>query len=302
MEVKRAVELFLESLSVQRSDETVRAYSVPLTRLAEYATMEGEGVSGVNPGRFMATCAKHLGQATIAKYLVALSQFGKFLNEEELLTNGLFMRYQRRLNRVRGRSPARKIPSIPTEAEFQAVLEAARADTGGTLRQNLARLRNIALLETLRSTGCRVAEVVSLRCGDLAGNMAVITGKGDKQRVVFFDEQAMGAIETYLALRESSEASEAVFARHDRRAKGIMPMSTTSVRNVINTLAEAAGIDPDTISPHKFRHRFASAILEATGNLAAVQDFLGHSSPATTRIYAQLATNTLAGLHESVSL
>ena len=302
MELQAAITEFQTHLSVARSAATAKTYGVALTHLAAYGTMGGvESVAEVNPGHFLA----YLGgksPVTLASYLTALSQFGEFCHDEGILTNGDYLQFKRRLKRVRGRAPERKIPQVPPEAAFQAILAEAHKDTGGTIRQNLGRLRDIALVETLRSTGCRAAEAVSLRRRHLNGAQATITGKGNKMRTIFFDQAAQDAIETYLALRGDTNPDNPVFARHDRLAKGILPISTTTVRNTIDRLAEAAGIDPKSISPHKLRHRFATKILGATGNLAATQDFLGHSSPATTRIYAKLANDQLAGLHGSVSL
>jgi site-specific recombinase XerD len=259
-------------------------------------------VAEVHPGHFLAYLKEGRSAVTLSSYMTALSQFAEFCHDEEILANGDYVLFRRRLKRVRGRAPERKIPAVPSEDAFQALLAEAHKDRGGTLLQNLARLRDIALVETLRATGCRVAEAVSLRRRDLKNGKAVITGKGRKMRTIFFDEAAQGAIETYLSIRGDADPDNPVFARHDRLATGASAMSTTSVRNVIDRLAMAARLDPKSVSPHKFRHRFGAKVLSGTGDLSGLQDLLGHASPVTTRLYSRLTPGHLADLHGSVSL
>lgn len=298
-----AVEKFIRHLSVSRSAATVRTYGIPLTHLAESATIDD--VALFHPGEFLADLKEERGLSSISlsAYMTAISQFIEFMHTEGIVSNGNYLTMKARLSAVRGRTPQRKLPDIPAEEQFQAILCAARTAQANTNRQAVMNMRNIAILEVLRSTGCRVAEAAGMTVGDLSGNRARITGKGDRMRVVFFDEAAAEAVYNYLHLRGTPlHKSEPVFIRHDRRAVGVQPMSTTSVRNIIDGLAEQAGLDPSSVSPHKFRHRFASTILAATGNLAATQDLLGHSSPATTRIYARLTAEMLEGLHAAVAL
>ena len=78
-------------------------------------------------------------------------------------------------------------------------------------------------------------------------------------------------------------------------------MSTNAVREMIHALAKRADVQ-DTITPHMFRHRFATRILAGTSNLAATQDLLGHSSPTTTRIYARLSNANLAAANAAAKL
>jgi len=302
MELNMAIEKFQRHLAVARSNATAKTYSVALSHLAAYGKMESvRTVEQVHPGEFVA----YLGEreaTTISSYLTALSQFAEFCHTEAILENGKYLLFKRRLQSVRGRTKSRKLPELPQEHVFQAILKEARGDTGGTIRQNLTRLRNIAILETLRATGCRVSEIVNLRRKDLVGNRATVTGKGEKMRIVFFDAAAHEAVMTYLDIRGDVSPYNYVFSRHDRKAKGVMPISATSVRYMIDGLATKAGIDPAEISPHKFRHRFATKVLGATGNLAGVQDMLGHASPTTTRIYARLSAEQLHSLHDAVQL
>ena len=200
------------------------------------------------------------------------------------------------------------LPKLPPEEAVHALLDAARRvkPDPNKPRLELARLRNIAMLEALRSSGMRVGELVGLKRDDLdyRQHSARVTGKGDKQRIVYFDDLAWNAIQQYLKERNDGERGRALyqlplFARHDRRASNkVLPLTTDTVRLVFNVLARDANIEI-AMTPHSLRHAFATKVLEATGDLAVVQDMLGHSSPATTRIYTKVSSKRMRDAHRS---
>jgi site-specific recombinase XerD len=254
-----------------------------------------------------------VGPSTLDNYLSAISRFYRWLMLEEIacFSAADFARLQERLSEVRGRRPPRPLPHVPAEEGVQALLQAAYEvplpadpNTPRGRRATLVRLRNIALLEVLRSSGARVGEVVALRRGhvDYERQAAVVTGKGQKQRLVYLDDKAWGALSHYLKTRQDGAAgrplgSLPLFARHDRGAGSkVLPITTNTVRTAIGALCHAAGLD-EGITPHLLRHRFATGVLSATHDLAATQDLLGHSSPTTTRIYAKLTDEDTAEAH-----
>ena len=192
-------------------------------------------------------------------------------------------------------------PKDPKLAAVQAIIQAARdvpptsGDTSANRQKELSRLRDIAIVETLRSTGCRVGELVALRRDDLdwVAHSALVKGKGTKYRKVYFDRQAWQALVTYLRARQDGETGRElarlpVLCGHGNRSgRAPSPLTTRHVGRTIEKLAKAAGIAEAGVTPHYFRHVFATRALERTQNLALVQDMLGHASPATTRIYAK---------------
>lgn len=206
------------------------------------------------------------------------------------------------------RRSRRPLPKLPPEEAVRALLDAARRvkPEPKRIRLELARLRNIAMLEALRSSGMRVGELVGLKRDDLdyRQHSARVTGKGDKQRIVYFDDAAWNAMQTYLKERNDGARGRALyqlplFARHDRRASNrVLPLTTDTVRLVFNALARDANIEI-AMTPHSLRHAFATKVLEATGDLAVVQDMLGHSSPATTRIYAKVSSKRMREAHRT---
>jgi site-specific recombinase XerD len=192
-------------------------------------------------------------------------------------------------------------PKDPKLAAVQAIIQAARdippitGDKPADRQKELGRLRDIAIVETLRSTGCRVGELVAMRRDDLdwVAHSALVKGKGTKYRKVYLDKEAWQALTTYLRTRQDGQTGRElarlpVFCGHGNRSgRTPSPLTTRHVGRTIEKLAKRAGISEAGVTPHYFRHVFATRALERTENLALVQDMLGHASPATTRIYAK---------------
>lgn len=321
--VAEAIEAFRRDLAIRRSPHTVEAYTTALRHLEAYCAETGRPANEMPVEAVSADMAlsyvrwlqekNPVSPTTLDNYLSAISRFFRWLMLEERagFSAADFARLQERLSDVRGRRPPRPLPHVPAEEAVQALLQAAYAiptpkdaNSPEGRMAILRRLRNIALLEVLRSTGARVGEAVSLRRTDLdyERKAAIVTGKGRKQRLVFLDEKAWGALTFYLRTRQDGASGRALaglplFARHDRGAGSkILPITTNTARSAIEELCQAAGLE-EPITPHKLRHRFATGVLSATHDLAATQDLLGHSSPTTTRIYAKLTNEDTAEAH-----
>ncbi len=148
--------------------------------------------------------------------------------------------------------------------------------------------RNRAIIEVLYSCGLRVSELVSLRVSDLflEESFIRVTGKGDKQRLVPVGEPAVEAIKIYLSLRKLiniKKGDEEILFLNRRGGK----LSREMIFIMLKKQAALAGIEKE-ISPHTFRHSFASHLVENGADLRAVQEMLGHSSILTTEIYTHL--------------
>ena len=148
--------------------------------------------------------------------------------------------------------------------------------------------RNKAMLETLYSCGLRVTELVGLQISGIfrAEGFIRIIGKGDKERLVPFSPRAIKEIDLYLSDRKSLPIQpgyeDVLFL--NRRGK---MLTRNMVFTIIKELAKAAGIQK-TVSPHTFRHSFATHLVEGGADLRAVQEMLGHESITTTEIYTHL--------------
>ena len=174
-----------------------------------------------------------------------------------------------------------KLPEVLTVAEIDLMLE--RID----LSKPQGR-RNKAMLETLYSCGLRVTELVELQISGIfrAEGFIRIIGKGDKERLVPFSPRALKEIDLYLPDRNSLsiQAGNEDVLFLNRRGK---MLTRNMVFTIIKELAKSAGIQK-TVSPHTFRHSFATHLVEGGADLRAVQEMLGHESITTTEIYTHL--------------
>jgi len=150
-------------------------------------------------------------------------------------------------------------------------------------------VRNKAMLETLYSSGLRVSELINLQISNLFfdSEYVRVIGKGNKERIVPIGSEALKHIEIYLEhirkkLPQYPKFSDVLFL--NRRGK---PLTRVMVFLVIKKLAETSGLNKN-ISPHTFRHSFATHLIEGGADLRAVQQMLGHSSITTTEIYTHL--------------
>ncbi|HOU38988.1 MAG TPA: tyrosine-type recombinase/integrase [Treponemataceae bacterium] len=158
--------------------------------------------------------------------------------------------------------------------------------------------RDTALLTMLYSTGCRVSEIVNLSLADMdpEGTSATVTGKGRKQRKVFFSREARSALADYLAERN------AVLARHQERdlSKNRLFISkrgrALSVRG-IQFIIERYTDDARHLSPHALRHSFATTLVGRGVDIRSVQEMLGHSSISTTQRYTHVSRDELNKLY-----
>jgi len=228
------------------------------------------------------------------------------------------------LNAEMNRETSFKLPPLekrlPSDDIMHAILEAAqqppielqRADLGEAHRRrlNLIWLRNQAMVFSLYSTGMRVGELVKLRRKDLDFNDrgAWVQGKGSRTRFVRFSAAAWAALMAYLEARQDRTtagtlADKPLFCRHDPAAgeQRRLPLSTLSVERLITQLAQDAGVlERFHLTPHSFRHYFATRFLGHTGDLALTQDVLGHADPGTTRVYAKTTKEQHIRAHQSL--
>lgn len=179
-----------------------------------------------------------------------------------------------------------KLPEVLTVEEIDSIIAAI------DLSKNEGQ-RNRAILETLYSCGLRVSELTNLKLSDLYFDKGFIKveGKGSKQRLVPISPRAIKEIKLYFTDRNrgkiKKEYEDYVFlARWGKNISRIM------VFHLIKELAQTAGITKN-ISPHTFRHSFATHLLEGGANLRAIQCMLGHESIATTEIYTHIDRNML---------
>jgi integrase/recombinase XerD len=186
----------------------------------------------------------------------------------------------------------RPLPRSLTEEEIEALLRAP--DTG-----NSRGIRDRAMLEVMYGAGLRVSELVSLRYDQIKLNQGVaqIVGKGDRERLVPFGDEALHWLKEFTSHARSEilrgRQSDYVFPPRGRGGC----MTRQAFWHIVRRYARKAGITKE-LSPHTLRHAFATHLLNHGANLVAVQTLLGHASITTTQIYTHVSRERLKELHE----
>jgi integrase/recombinase XerD len=221
-----------------------------------------------------------IAQASQARQVSSIKSFFRFL----LYTNKIESNPSSLLEAPR---LGRKLPVVLSIDEIDmliGVIDLSKADGH----------RNKAIIETLYGCGLRVSELVGLRLTDVYTDEGFVRvkGKGDKERLVPISKTALTAIEHYKEqsrnhLDIKKESQDILFL--NRRGG---QLSRVMIFNIIKKLAELAGVKKN-ISPHTFRHSFATHLVEGGADLRAVQEMLGHESILTTEIYTHLDQNFL---------
>ncbi len=166
---------------------------------------------------------------------------------------------------------------------------------------NLTGVRDRAILETLFSTGLRVAELVALNRDQFMNIKSKkdlelqIVGKGDKPRTVYFSERALNWLKKYLEMRKDSDP--ALFVNYRARKSDSRRLTARSVERMVKKYVKIAGL-PLTTTPHTLRHSYATDLLEQGVDLRLIQEFLGHSNIATTQIYTHVTNKKLKDVHK----
>lgn len=187
-------------------------------------------------------------------------------------------------DRVDGPKIGRYLPEVLSVEEVTAIIDSVDISTP-------TGVRNRAMLETLYGLGLRVSELCSLRISNLffKDGFVRITGKGDKQRLVPIGEPAKASILSYLEVRPQPDGhnyADILFLNRSGKS-----LSRVYVFGVVKRQAVSAGVDKN-ISPHTFRHSFATHLVENGADLRAVQELLGHSKITTTEIYTHIDSST----------
>ncbi len=162
-------------------------------------------------------------------------------------------------------------------------------------------LRDRAILETLFSTGARVAELVNLDRSQVKIQLDAeiievsIVGKGNHPRTIYLSNRAIKALHDYLKTRDDKE--KPLFIRYKGPEKSSKRLTTRSIENIVKKYAKKSGISIMT-TPHTLRHSYATDLLSKGVDLRIIQEFLGHRSIATTQIYTHITSQKLKEIHK----
>lgn len=272
-----AIAAFVEGMG---APVTAKGYAQVLRRLARAwpaGTLDQLGVNDVAQWP-----VQGLNPVTVRHYLTVLAGFVRFCLDRNWLLWSVReeRRFESLLRRARRQvRPPRRIAKRPTREMIERLISGVyeKPDTVSELVWR----RNVALVETLRCTGMRAAEVVSLTRDALGDQRARVIGKGNRERWVYWDFDAWYALQVYLAATFTISRSAPVFFRHRGTKTYPQAMTGQGVWGVVRSLGERAGVP---FHPHLFRHYAISRMAEIS--VLAAREFAGHDDLTTTSVYA----------------
>ena len=284
------VQEFITYLEIERnvSEYTVKAYSSDIKQFLEFLKSDKEELEKITHRtirKFLAHLQnKAYSNKSIGRKLATIRSFFKFLVREG---------YQKTNPTLAVSTPKtnKKLPEFLTVENMIKLIE--KPDENNALG-----IRDRAIFETLYSTGIRVGELTSLNIYDIdfGGGTIKVKGKGNKERIVPIGDTALDVINKYSAVRITLFNNKNIGIIEDRQAlfldKWGGRLTSRSVERIVRK--HIVGI-PKTlgITPHTFRHSFATHLLDAGADLRSVQELLGHVSLSTTQIYTHLTPEKL---------
>ena len=228
-------------------------------------------------------------KTTVARKIASLRTFYKYLYREHKVDSNPAM------NLTNPKRP-KSLPKFLTPDEVEQILNNTKIETP-------AGYRNRTILELLWATGMRISELSGLNFGDLnlEHNEIRVFGKGSKERIILVTDRAKNFLERYIEsaralipkgfpVPDTSENSPVFINNTGYR------LQTRTVRNVINEVVEKINL-PKQVTPHVFRHSFATHLIENGADLRVVQELLGHASISNTQIYTHVSTQHLKDVY-----
>ena len=293
--LSRDAEEFLSYLTVERgrAPASISAYRRDLLAYERFLSDRGVTLLEADVGlveAYVALLSETRRASSTARALAAVRGLHRFCVDERGAT----------LDPTEGVSTPRipqAIPKALSEAEVELLLSAV-------IGEDPRALRNRAILETLYATGMRISELAGLRLGDLdtSRGLAVVYGKGSKERLVPIGRQAVLALDAWLGSEGRNAMAPARWARRvDAEAVFISTrgrrMSRQAVWQVVRVAAMKVKLE-DRVSPHVLRHSCATHLLEHGADIRVVQELLGHATITTTQVYTKVSPELLRRVYE----
>ena len=264
-DIPEKVTMYLQAKRLEGlSDLTLKNYFYLLRKLAAFSHKQVKDINLNDLRTFLFQECEGLKETTMQVKVTYLQSFFKWLVDEDIID----------------KDPSRKLPRIRVPQRLRNALTIEEVEK---LRMACADVRERAILEMLLATGCRLSELIGMNIEDLnfKDNSIRVIGKGNKERIVFFNPRTKVHLDKYLENRKGN--SDALFVGS---RKPYNRLGSRAVEKIINKIATRAGFDK-AVFPHLFRHTMASLGLQAGANIVAIQSLLGHSSVTTTERYAQ---------------
>ena len=292
--MKTFLEDYITILRVEKnlSSNSIEAYKRDLTRYIDFLQEEKDinNLEEISPkhirGFIRVLNDAHLAPASITRSFSSIRSYHSFLSGENLVQ-------QNPSQLLDAPIPSRKLPVVLAVEEVNKILGVI--DTAKPLGR-----RDLAILEVLYSAGVRVSELCDLRMIDLVldSDMIRVTGKGKKERFAPIGPRAQECINNYLkfdrpTLSKKDKNLGKIFLSRNGR-----PLTRMTVNIILKKWAQVSGLKKK-VSPHTFRHSFATHLLEGGAELRVVHEMLGHVDISTTQIYYDMDREHLKEVHRS---
>jgi len=285
------IEHFLQYLTQEKrmSSHTVTNYQRDLKQLVAFCESQDltnwSAIKSSQIRQFIAQLNRQgLAGRSIQRSLSAIRSLYRFLIREQLADN----------------NPAQAVQAPKVEKRLPATLDVDQMNgllDNSRQKNSVISSRDHAMMELFYSSGLRLAELASLNCRDVdfGDQLVYVTGKGNKSRVIPVGKIAIAALKNWLEQREQWGFFEqtALFITQKGQRLGMR-----SIQKRLSYWGKKQGIS-DRVYPHRLRHAFASHMLEASGDLRAVQELLGHADISTTQIYTHVDFQHLAKVYDA---
>ncbi len=289
MEIRKRTEAYLEYCKYRKEldEKTLKAYRIDLKQY--FDSISGDEPKKDEIEKYITELHKEYKQKTVKRKIASIKAFYNYLEEEELIDTNPFRKIKVKFKETV------VLPRIIPRAEIEQLLNYMYSCQGSRSKtENKCVLRDTAIVEMFFATGARVYEVSNIRvdCIDLVSGSIKIMGKGGKERYIqIVDEDVFDILKRYyLENEEAIKKSGYFFVNRDGNR-----FTEQSIRNMLKKYTKQAGIDRN-ITPHMFRHSFATYLIEEGVDISCVQQILGHTSIKTTQIYIHIAAKKQADI------
>jgi integrase/recombinase XerD len=284
-EIKELTDYFLQHLQVERnlSQNTIDAYSHDLKKFRDFLRINNHKLTGLSSekitGFILFLKKKGLSSSTIVRILSSVRNFYRFTAGQGIIKG-------HSLPVLESPRTHRNLPEVLSKEEVISII--SNVLTGKN------RSRDLAVIEIIYGAGLRVSEASGIKTEDinLPQDSIKIRGKGNRERLVFFNKNSLYAVKNYLAERaKNKKGSMSPYLFLNNRGGRL---SRQSIWKMVKRISALTG---KNVSPHTFRHSFATHLLEGGLDLRIVQELLGHKSLATTEIYTHINKKQIQGIY-----
>ena len=293
MTLKEVCDEFLLYIGSVRglSENTVLGYGKDLEKFQSFLTPELE-IKKITQENILLS----IGQ--LSRENASAATVNRFVSS----VRGLF-KYSKKLGYIE-KNPADEVKNVKNPQVVTAFMTEREVETLCSQPERNELLwtsRDVAIFRMLYSSGCRISELTNIKLSDFrkGGRCAIITGKGNKQRIVYFDPTSRHALAAYMTDRARVLSENGRDSKEDRlfiNQKGV-PITTGGMRYILTRYSGVEGTNHH-INPHAFRHTFATTLLNNGADVRMVQELLGHASINTTQRYTHVTTERLKEVYK----